>query len=95
MDQISQKESSIQQSMTKIIEEKISYCLEHNANGHSCYWHHPQLDNRLTITPMRMVTFNGNKNCRNYRVLIQTQNEKAQVTNLACRLTRGRWVRID
>ncbi len=95
MDQADQKEIYAQQNMAKTVEDKIYYCLEHNAVGHSCYWRHPRLGNRLTITPIRNVTYNGNKNCRNYRLIIQTQNEKTQVTNLACRLSRGRWVRID
>lgn len=94
VEQVSQKEFSMQQNMVKTIEEKVSYCLEHNAVGHSCYWRHPILGNRLKITPIRNVTFSGNKNCRNYKVIIQTQKEKAQVTNLACRLSRGRWVKI-
>lgn len=95
MEQADQKEIYAQQNMARTVEEKISYCLEHNAVGHSCYWRHPIFGNRLIITPVRNLTYSGNKNCRNYKMIIQTQNEKAQVTNLACRSTRGKWIRID
>lgn len=84
-----------QQSLAQSIDKTIYNCLEYSAAGHSCYWRHPTLGNRLTVTPLRNVIYNGNKNCRNYRVFIQTKNEKAQVTNLACRINGGRWVRID
>ena len=95
MEQDKQKEFYAQKNMAKAVEDKISYCLEHNAVGHSCYWRHPRFDNRLTITPIRNVIYRGNKNCRNYRIIIQTQKEKTQVTNLACRLARGKWVGVD
>jgi len=95
MDQTTQQQTAAEAYIMQIIEEKISYTLEHNAVGHSSYWREPVSGNKLIITPTKNFPYKDNKYCRQYRIIIQTQNEETKTNNVACRLADKQWARID
>ena len=70
---------------------KQQRALENNSVGQPAYWKNSQTGNSYKVVPVKNVTVNGNKLCREYRTVADIGGKKQEMYGTACRQADGSW----
>ena len=82
---------SIGKSMDEQDRMKMNSALESNNVGQPAYWHNNKTDANYTVVPVKNVSVNGNKYCREYRTTADIAGKQQQMFGTACRQPDGTW----
>lgn len=82
---------SIGKSMDDVDKMKMERALESNSVGQPAYWQNSKTGTNYTVVPVRNMTHNGNKYCREYRTTAVIGGKSEQVYGKACRQPDGSW----
>jgi surface antigen len=70
---------------------KVQSALNNNNVGEPAYWKNAQSGNSYKVVPVKNVTVNGNKYCREYRTVADIGGKKQEMYGTACRQPDGSW----
>ncbi len=70
---------------------KMNQALENNNPGQPAYWRNANTGASYRVTPVKNVSVNGNKYCREYRSTADIGGKQQQVYGTACRQPDGSW----
>jgi surface antigen len=82
---------SIGKSMDDVDRMKMQRALESNPVGQPAYWQNSKTGTNYTVVPVKNVTHQGNKYCREYRTTAVIGGKSEQVYGKACRQPDGAW----
>jgi surface antigen len=82
---------SIGKSMDDVDRMKMQRALESNSVGQPAYWTNANTGTNYTVVPVKNVTVQGNKYCREYRTTAVIGGKSEQVYGKACRQPDGSW----
>ena len=82
---------SIGKSMDDVDRMKMQRALESNPVGQPAYWQNSKTGTNYTVVPVKNVTHQGNKYCREYRTTAVIGGKSEQVYGKACRQPDGSW----
>jgi surface antigen len=74
---------------------KMNRALESNNVGQPAYWHNAKTDTSYKVTPVKNVTVNGNKYCREYQTTATIAGKQQQMYGKACRQPDGSWKAVS
>lgn len=74
---------------------RMNQALESNNAGQPAYWQNRNTGNTYRVTPVKNVTVNGNKYCREYRTTANIAGKTQQMYGTACRQPDGSWKAIS
>lgn len=83
--------NSLGKSMDDADRVRMYRALENNPAGQPAYWANDRTGATYTVVPVRNVTFQGNRYCREYRTTANIAGRKQQVYGTACRNPDGTW----
>lgn len=70
---------------------RMNTALDNNSVGQPAYWHNQKTGAAYRVTPVKNVSVNGNKYCREYRTTVDIAGKKQQMYGTACRQQDGTW----
>jgi surface antigen len=70
---------------------RVNTTLDNNAVGQPAYWHNNNSGAAYKVIPVKNVSVNGNKYCREYRTVVDIAGKKQQMYGTACRQPDGSW----
>lgn len=70
---------------------KVNQALEGNNVGQPAYWHNDKTGANYKVTPVKNVTVDGNKYCREYQTVATIGGKKQHMYGTACRQPDGSW----
>lgn len=82
---------AVGKSMDEQDRMKMNSALENNNNGQPAYWRNNKTDATYRVTPVKNVTVQGNKYCREYRTTADIGGKQQQMYGTACRQPDGSW----
>jgi surface antigen len=82
---------AIGKSMDDTDRLKMNQALESNAVGQPAYWQNPRSGANYAVTPVKNVSVDGNRYCREYRSVANIAGKQQQVYGTACRQPDGSW----
>lgn len=82
---------SVGKSMDDVDKMKMQRALESTPVGQPAYWQNAKTGTNYTVVPVKNVTHNGNKYCREYRTTAVIGGKTEQVYGKACRQPDGSW----
>ncbi|OGT35220.1 MAG: hypothetical protein A3F11_02120 [Gammaproteobacteria bacterium RIFCSPHIGHO2_12_FULL_37_14] len=83
-------------SMDSSDNTKMNHALNSNATNQTSSWKNKKTGAKYTMTPTsKMMTVNGNPNCRKFRSNAIIDGKKQQVHGIACRQADGSWQAIN
>jgi surface antigen len=65
--------------------------LERNDVGEPAYWNNPRTHAHYEVVPIRNITREGNRYCREYRTVGYIGGKKQEIYGTACRHRDGSW----
>lgn len=74
---------------------KMNQALEGNNVGQPAYWHNSKTGADYQVEPVRNVTYEGNRYCREYRTTANIGGKKQQMYGTACRQPDGSWQAVN
>lgn len=74
---------------------RMNSALENNSVGQPAYWHNTNTGADYRVTPVKNVTVQGNKYCREYRTTANIAGKEQQMYGTACRQPDGSWKAIS
>lgn len=86
---------SIGKSMDDVDRMKMQRALESNPIGQPAYWTNSKSGTNYTVVPVKNVTVQGNKYCREYRTTAVIGGKTEQVYGKACRQPDGAWKMVS
>lgn len=81
----------IGQTMDRQDQARMQAALEGNSIGQPAYWTNQRTGNVYTVVPVRNVTVNSNRYCREYRTTANIAGKQQQIYGTACRQQDGTW----
>jgi surface antigen len=69
----------------------MQHALDSNSVGQPAYWQNENNGASYTVTPVKNVTIEGNRYCREYRTTAVIDGKKQQMYGTACRQPDGAW----
>jgi surface antigen len=82
---------SIGRSMDMADRARMNSAFENNAVGQPAYWQNAQTGASYDVVPVRNVSYEGNRYCREYRSAAYIGGKKQQIYGTACRQRDGSW----
>ncbi len=70
---------------------KMAQALESNNVGKPAYWNNSNTGARYKVTPVKNVTVNNNKYCREYQTVATINGQQQKMYGTACRQPDGSW----
>jgi surface antigen len=86
---------AIGRSMDQQDKQNVAHALEANNNGQPAYWHNQKTGANYRVTPVKNVTVNHNRYCREYRTTADVGGKQQQLYGTACRQPDGSWKTIN
>jgi surface antigen len=86
---------SIGKNMDDTDRLRMNQALERNNVNQPAYWHNQRTGVEYRVTPVKNVTYHGNRYCREYRTTADIAGKKQQVYGTACRQPDGSWQMIN
>lgn len=86
---------SVGHSMDEMDRMRMNQALEGNAVGQPAYWNNHKTGTHYRVTPVKNVTVNGNKYCREYRTTANIAGKEQQMYGTACRQPDGSWKTVS
>lgn len=74
---------------------RMDQALEANSVGQPAYWQNQRTGVHYEVVPVRNVTRNGNRYCREYRTVANIAGKQQQMYGTACRRPDGSWKAIS
>lgn len=72
-------------------QRRVNAALDNNAVGQPAYWQNRKSGANYRVTPVKNVSVNGNKYCREYRTTADIAGKQQQIYGTACRQPDGTW----
>lgn len=82
---------SIGRNMDQNDRMRMNSALDNNNVGQPAYWQNQKSGATYKVTPVRNVSKNGNKYCREYRTIVDIAGKRQQMYGTACRQPDGSW----
>jgi len=70
---------------------RVNAALDNNSVGQPAYWQNQKSGAAYKVVPVKNVSVNGNKYCREYRTMVDIAGKKQQMYGTACRQPDGTW----
>lgn len=70
---------------------RMNAALNNNNVGEPAYWHNANTGANYHVVPVRNVSVQGNRYCREYRTVADIGGKKQQMYGTACRQPDGSW----
>lgn len=70
---------------------KMNQALESNNVGQPAYWNNKNSGTRYKVTPVKNVTVDNNKYCREYTTTATINGQQQKMYGTACRQSDGSW----
>lgn len=83
--------NAVGKSMDEQDKMKMSQALETNNVGQPAYWNNKKTGAKYKVTPVKNVTVNSNKYCREYQTIATINGEQQKMYGTACRQPDGSW----
>lgn len=74
---------------------QMNHALESNNVGQPAYWHNGKTNADYKVTPVKNVTVNGNRYCREYQTTATIGGKQQQMYGKACRQPDGSWKAVS
>lgn len=74
---------------------RMNQALESNNTGQPAYWQNQKTGASYKVTPVKNVSVNGNKYCREYRTTADISGKQQQMYGTACRQPDGSWKAVS
>lgn len=81
----------IGKTMDQQDQARMQAALEQNNVGQPAYWTNQRSGNSYTVVPVRNVTVQSNRYCREYRTTANIAGKQQQIYGTACRQPDGSW----
>jgi surface antigen len=82
---------SIGHNMDANDRQRMNAALDNNTVGQPAYWQNNNSHAAYKVVPVKNVSVNGNKYCREYRTVADIAGKKQQMYGTACRQPDGTW----
>lgn len=86
---------SVGKNMDDTDRMRMNAALNNNSVGQPAYWHNANNGASYRVTPVKNVTVNGNRYCREYRTVADINGRKQQMYGTACRQPDGSWQAVN
>jgi len=83
--------NAIGKSMDAQDRMKMNNALESNTVGQPAYWNNKNTGARYKVTPVRNVSVDNNKYCREYQTVATINGQQQKMYGTACRQPDGSW----
>lgn len=74
---------------------RMNAALENNDLDQPAYWHNAKTGSNYRVTPVKNVSVNGNRYCREYRTTAIIAGKEQQMYGTACRQPDGSWKAVS
>lgn len=86
---------SVGRNMDENDKARMNAALENNNAGQPAYWNNTKTGTSYKVTPVKNVSINGNKYCREYRTTAIINGKQQQMYGKACRQPDGSWKAVS
>ena len=86
---------SIGKNMDDQDRARMNNALESNNVGQPAYWQNQKTGASYKVTPVKNVTVQGNRYCREYRTTADIGGKQQQMYGTACRQPDGAWKAVS
>ena len=83
--------NAVGKSMDDTDRMKMNQALESNHAGQPAYWKNKNTGAQYKVVPIKNVTVNHNKYCREYQTIATINGEQQKMYGTACRQPDGSW----
>lgn len=83
--------NAVGKSMDDTDRMKMAQAMERNNAGQPAYWRNQRTGAQYRVTPVKNVTVNNNKYCREYQTVATINGEQQKMFGTACRQPDGSW----
>lgn len=74
---------------------RMNQALDNNNAGQPAYWRNAKTGTQYKVTPVKNVSVNGNKYCREYQTTATINGQQQKMYGTACRQPDGSWKAVS
>lgn len=74
---------------------RMNQALENNSVNQPAYWHNDNSGTNYKVVPVKNVTVDGNRYCREYQTIATINGKQQRMYGTACRQPDGSWQAVN